>query len=159
MLTKLNKKGVVNMAGLIPFSRRNSLFKTGFEDFYNILDNFFEDDWAQNLNFNRGSFKVDIQDNQNEYVVEAHLPGVNKDEISLELDEGRLIISVERQEKIDDQKKNYVHRESRYSSMSRTVYLRDSLDEDVKAKLDNGVLYISVPKQKVSKNSRIIEIE
>ena len=111
------------------------------------------------MNFNRGSFKVDIQDNQNEYVVEAHLPGVDKEEISLELDEERLTISIERQEKVDEQEKNYIHRESRYSSMSRSIYLRDSLDEEVKAKLDNGVLYISVSKQKNSKNTKRIEIE
>ncbi|NLL81400.1 MAG: Hsp20/alpha crystallin family protein [Tissierellia bacterium] len=144
------------MAGLIPFNRRrNSLFNDTFTDFYNMVDDFFNDDFLRA----KSSFKVDIQDNEKEYVIEAQLPGVNKDEIDLEFEKGRLTISVQREETVDEEKKNYVHKESRYCSMSRSVYLRDALQEGVKAKLDSGILTITVPKEKLIVNRKKIEIE
>ncbi len=144
---------------LVPFNRRNSLFNAGFEDFYNMLDNFFNDDRFLTRGITMGSFKVDIQENENEYVVEAQLPGVKKEEINLILEDERLTIAVERRDEVNEEKKNYIHRESKFSSMSRSIYLRDALPEGVKAKLDNGVLYVSVPKQGNTRHTKRIEIE
>jgi len=61
-----------------------------------------------------------VQQNDNEYLIEAELPGVNKDEIGVDLNDGRLNISVKREENINEEKKNYIHRESRFASMSRS---------------------------------------
>ncbi len=147
------------MAGLVPFSRKNSsLFPTGFEDFYNLLDDFFNDR-PNKMGITRETFKLDIQEDDKEYVVEAHLPGVNKEEVNIELNEGRLTISVTKDEKVNEEKKNYVYKESRYSSMSRSIYLADAKSDGVKAKLENGILYINVPKQEKIDTTKRIEIE
>jgi HSP20 family protein len=148
------------MTGLVPFNRKNTgLLNTGFEDFYNMLDDFFSDSWSSKRSLTRDTFKINVQQNDADYLIEAELPGVNKDEIDVGLNDGRLTISVKREEKINEEKKNYIHRESRYSSMSRSIYLADADPKGIKAKLDNGVLSISIPRQEKTVKADKIEIE
>jgi HSP20 family protein len=109
--------------------------------------------------YGRDSFRVDVQQKDNEYLVEAELPGVSRDEVSIGMTDGNLQIAVKREESTNEEGKNYIHRERRYSSMSRSVYLADGAPEGVRAKLDNGVLKISVPRQNKADNSKHIEIE
>lgn len=148
------------MSRLVPFNKRNnSLMNSSYEDFYNMVDNFFNDNWLSTRNFIQGSFKINIKENDKEYIVEAELPGVKKEEIKLELNEGKLNISVERENKVEEEKNNYVHKESSFTSMKRSIYLADATSEDIKAKLDNGILSITVPKQQQVITSKQIEIE
>ncbi len=148
------------MTGLVPFNRKNSgLLNTGFDEFYNMLDDFFTDSWSPRRSLARDTFKINVQQNEEVYLIEAELPGINKDEIDIDLNEGRLIISVKREENINEEKKNYIHRESRFSSMSRSVYLADADTKGIKAKLDNGVLNITVPRQEKIVKAEKIEIE
>lgn len=144
---------------LVPFNRRRGAMPSNFFDgFYNMLDEFLADNWMTYPSLKGNNFRVNIQENEEEYVVEAELPGVNKDEINLEFNDGRLTILVKKEDTINEEKKNYIHRESHYSSMSRSVYLPDAKQEGVKAKLGNGVLSIVVPKDK-NGNARKIDIE
>ena len=147
------------MANLIPVNRRNrSVAPAGFEDFYNVLDDFFTDPWLAGRH-TREAFKIDVQQNDNAYTIEAELPGVNKDEVSLEMNDGTLRISVNHEESKDEETKNYIHRERRYSAMSRAVYLADAEADGISAKLDGGILRVSVPRQKNAENTRHIEIQ
>ena len=148
------------MTGLVPFNRKNTgLRNTGFGDFYNMLDDFFSDSWSPSRSLERDTFKINVQQNDTEYLIEAELPGISKEEIKLDLNDGRLNISIQREEKINEEKKNYIHRESRFSSMSRSIYLEDADSNGIKAKLDNGVLNITVPRQERSVKAEQIEIE
>lgn len=148
------------MTGLVPFNRKNTgLLNTGFEDFYNMLDDFFSDNWSSRRSLEKDTFKINVQQNDNEYLIEAELPGVKKEEINIDMNDGRLNISVNREEKINEEKKNYIHRESRFSSMSRSIYLDDADSKGIKAKLDNGVLNITVPRQEKAIAAEKIEIE
>lgn len=144
---------------LVPFNRRRrNVPSSPFEDFHNMVDDFFGDHWISSPGFRGENFKVNIQEKDNEYVVEAELPGVEKDQVDLELRDGRLTILVKREDSINEENKNYIHRESHYSSMSRNVYLPDAKQEGVKAKLENGVLNVTVPREG-NNNSRKIDIE
>lgn len=148
------------MASLVPFNRnRGSLMTTGFDDFYNMLDNFFEDSYSPLRSLSRDTFKLDVQDNETEYLIEAELPGVNKDEINIEINENRLTIGLERKEEVNEEKKNYIHRERRCTSMQRCVFLKDAKADDVEAKLDNGILSLKIPKDKEKVQVRKIEIK
>lgn len=120
---------------------------------------FFSDSWPISRNLARDTFKIDVQDKGKEYVIEAELPGVNKEEVNVELNEGRLNISVKREENINEETKHYIHKERRSSSMSRGIYLADAKSDGVKAKLDNGVLSIIVPKQEKTENMIKIDID
>lgn len=147
------------MSGLVPFNRKRGLKPRGFDDFYNVLDDFFNDSWLTSKSASYGTFKVDIQDKENEYLVEAELPGVQKEEVDIGINDGRLSISIKREENIEEDKKNYIHRERKICSMERAMYLEDAKSEDIKAKLENGVLTIIVPKKEKEDRSRKIDIE
>lgn len=148
------------MKDLIPFNRKNPLRRAGgFEDFYNVLDDFFTSPISRSRSLMSDTFKLDIKDEEDKYVVEADLPGVKKEEIDLQLDDGRLTISIEREEKEEKEEKDYVHRERRYSSMCRSVYLGDIKDEDVNAKLEDGVLSIEISKDDKKERTKKIPIE
>ena len=68
--------------------------------------------------------------------------------------------SVEREEKIEEESKGYIHRESRFTSMARNIYLTEAYDEkEISARLNDGVLEIIVPKKEQEKNANRIEIK
>lgn len=147
------------MAGLVPFNRNGSILRPGgVRGFYNMLDDFFSDSiLPRNLGFD--TFKIDVKEDEKAYTIDAELPGVKKEEIKLGLNDGRLSISVEREEKVDEEKENYVHRERRYGSYERCVYLADANPDGIEAKLEDGLLKIVVPKQDKDEGKRNIEIK
>jgi HSP20 family protein len=151
------------MTGLIPFNRKdNSLARTdaGFESFYNMLDDFFSDGWVKpGRNLLRDTFKIDVTEADNAYHIEAELPGVGKEEIDLNVDDDTLCISVNREEESNADGKNYIHRERRASSMSRRIRLANAELNEIKAKLENGVLTVTIPKQDKAAHARKIDIE
>ena len=150
------------MAGLIPFNRRNNILArtgTGFEDFYNMIDDFFNDGRMPSRNLLRDSFKLDIVEKDCEYLIEAEIPGIKKDEIDLDIDEETLCISVNRAEEANNDGQNYIHRERRVSSMSRRIRLAGASLDNITAKLDDGILTVTVPKETKTNISRKIEIE
>lgn len=150
------------MANLVPFNRkRRDLERLGFGDFRNMLDGFFSDMWMPERTLIHDTFKIDVKENENDYVVEAELPGVEKEEIDLKLNDGRLSISIKRDERMEeeDKERNYIHKERRFCSMSRTVYLEDAVTEGINAKLENGLLSITVPKKAREERSKRIDID
>ena len=150
------------MAGLIPFNRRNLSVRPPMRgEFYNMLDDFFSDNWLSGRNLLNDTFKMDVKDEAESYAVEAELPGVKKEEIGLTLENGCLTLCVNRETASEekDEEKNYLHRERRYSSMRRAVYLAGADERNVKAKLEDGVLRVSVGKQAKDAGKAQIEIE
>ena len=148
------------MAGLIPFNRKqNDLMNIGFDDFSNMLDDFFTGSWPIQRSLAGDTFKIDIQDNDTEYTIEAELPGVKKEDVEITLNDGRLNLSVKKEEVSENKSKKYIHRERKYAQMSRSILLADADDEDIKAKLEEGVLTIQVPKKQHEDTSKRIMIE
>jgi len=141
------------MAGLIPFDRRGDLF---YDTFQNMMEEFFSD-WP----FRRAidAFKVDVQERENDYLVEAELPGVRKEEVSVTLEDKRLTIAVNRMAETEEKTKNYIHRERRAASASRHIYLPGAKSEGIKARLENGVLTVTVPKSAPGYRSVSVNIE
>ncbi len=146
------------MSGLVPFNRRRSeLANVGYGDFYNMLDDFFSESWPLRRSLAGDTFKVDVQEDEKSYYVMAELPGVKKEEVGILMDDGKLRISVVREESMEDETKNYIHRERRYSSMARNIYLTDADSGNITAKLSDGVLKITVPK--TEKQNKFINVE
>ena len=148
------------MAGLIPFNRKkNDLLRNEFGDFGSMLDDFFSESFPFRRSLEADTFKVDVEDREKEYIVHAELPGVKKEEVSLSLEDGRLRISVQRDEEKEEKDKNYIHRERRVCSMERNIFLQEAGEENIKAKLEHGVLKIEIPKKPHVDTSRRIEID
>lgn len=106
-------------------------------------------------------FKLDVKETGKEYKVEAEMPGVKREDISLDLDQGYLTIGVASkqtsEEKDDDAKTIYQERRDAY--MERSVYLPEAADEGVDAKLENGELIIVIPKTKMGQKKKTIAIK
>ncbi len=149
------------MSGLVPFNRkRNDLMTAGFGDFQNMLDDFFSDTWPARRSLASDTFKIDVEDTGDSYKIEAEMPGVHKEDIKISAHDGKLNISIEKKEEHEDKSKNYIHRERRFCSMSRNVFLADMDDSAIHAKLDDGVLKVEIQKKTQQNNqSKYIEIE
>ncbi|MCL2854102.1 MAG: Hsp20/alpha crystallin family protein [Defluviitaleaceae bacterium] len=83
-----------------------------------------------------------------EYLIEAELPGIQKDEIDLGIEgDNNLCIQINRIEESNKDGKNFIRRERRSSSMSRRVSLAGAKLDEISAKLEDGVLRVTVPKE------------
>lgn len=132
-------------------NRRNDL---GFNIFEDAFDSFFKP-----FNVGASSMKTDIKETDKGYELSVDMPGYDKGDIELSLDNGYLTIKAQRAEKQEDQD-NFVRRERSYSC-SRSFYVGDAVtEEDIKAKYVNGTLSLEVPKkQKEISQKRTIQID
>ena len=99
-----------------------------------------------------GLMKTDIKENESGYELAVELPGHKKDELKIELKEGYMTISAEskHEENENDDKGNFIRRERYYGSSSRSFYVGEAVtQEDIKAKYEDGILKISVPKKEL----------
>ena len=98
----------------------------------------------------KNMMKTDVKETENGYEVAVDLPGFKKDEISLELKDGYLTITASKGlDKDEEDKKGRMILQERYAgAMSRSFYVGDGItEEDVKAKFENGVLMLDIPKK------------
>ncbi len=110
----------------------------------------------------RHMMKTDVKETDEGYEGDVDLPGFSKDEIKLELQNGYMTISTEKAlEQKKENKKGKILRQERYSGvMQRTFYVGESVtEEDIKAKYENGVLSLMIPKKeqpKVNEKKQIL---
>lgn len=139
---------------LVRYNRPNSnLMSKNFSD---IMDEFFNDV----VRTNRDSFVpgIDISETDNQFLITAELPGMNKDDIDISLDNGRLSISGERKFEKEEEGKKFHRVETQYGSFNRSFQLPDNIDEEsIKATYENGLLNISLDKSE-DKVKKKIEI-
>jgi HSP20 family protein len=107
-----------------------------------------------------GEFHVDVREHDDEVIVAADLPGVEKENVSLQLKNPRLLeISCERKGENEEKSEGYYVRERTYGTMRRMVVLpADVTEKDAKASFKNGVLEVRFKKVKISPKTQI-EIE
>ena len=94
--------------------------------------------------------KTDVREKDGNYVLDIDLPGFKKDEISIELENGYLTVSAAKglDKDEEDKKGKYIRKERYAGAMQRSFYVGENLtDEDIKAKYENGILRLSVPKK------------
>ena len=137
-------------------------------------ENLFNDDWmdfgfpevdkALYGKHANNVMKTDVKETDTGYEVDIDLPGFKKDEINAQLDNGYLTISaakgLDKDEK--DKKGKYIRKERYAGAMSRSFYVGECVtQEDIKAKYEDGILRLSVPKKeaKAVENKKYIAIE
>jgi HSP20 family protein len=90
--------------------------------------------------------KIDVFERDNRLVTRVDLPGMKKEDVSVEVTDGHLALSGERRRETEEKKDNYYRSEREYGSFYRAVPLPDGVKlEDVKATFTDGVLEVSVP--------------
>lgn len=91
--------------------------------------------------------KVDIEENESSYLIKAELPGVRKEDVSIDIDNRVLTISGEKKEIVEDKGKNVFRKESYSGSFSRSFTLPEHVSpDDADAKYENGILTLILPK-------------
>lgn len=135
-------------------TRRNDNY--GLDFFDDAFDNFFK---PMFFNHTANIMSTDIKETEQNYEMMVSLPGFDKSDINLSLNNGYLTVSAKSEEK-QTEKESYIHRESK-CSCQRSYYVGDSISqEDVKAKFNNGVLTILLPKKQEKKlENKNISIE
>ena len=108
--------------------------------------------------------KTDVKETDAGYEVDIDLPGFKKDEISAKLDDGYLTISASKGLDKDEKNKEgkYIRKERYTGAMSRSFYVGGAVtEEDIKAKYEDGILRLSIPKKetKAVENKKYIAIE
>lgn len=92
-----------------------------------------------------GLLRTDIKEKDGMYEIEMEMPGIKKEDIQIELSQGNLKISATRKQDSEESGK-YVRKERFVGTISRSFYLGDGYkQEDVKAKFENGILYLTLP--------------
>jgi HSP20 family protein len=99
---------------------------------------------------------MDLVEGDEEFVLRADLPGVNEEDVNIELDDNVLTISGQRKAEHEERKQGYYRLERSSGSFSRSLTLPDGVDADsVKASFDNGVLEVRVPKPEQRKPRKV----
>ncbi|MBP1737333.1 MAG: hypothetical protein H6Q60_1214 [Oscillospiraceae bacterium] len=132
----------------------DSLFPRG------LLSNFFSDNFWDSFNF--GNFKVDVRETNDTYIIEAEMPGQNKNDISIHIHDNILTILASMDEDNEQRAESgrYLRKERRSGSLKRSFSLENIKAEEVRAEMNNGILSVYCPKKEESiSKTRKIEIQ
>ncbi len=135
-------KGVKTMKTYLQKRNSGDVFDV-FEDFFKPM---FYDEQLD-------SMRTDIKETDNDYQLSIEMPGFKKDEIKVALENGYLTVSAEKNEQQEEGGENakYLRKECRVSCQ-RSYYVGDQVQEEaVKAKYENGMLLLTVPKEEPKK--------
>ncbi len=114
-----------------------------------LFDDWMNWPWSRSYNYNT-LMKTDVRDSKDGYELDIDMPGFAKEDIKAELKDGYLTISAASKKDNDQKDENgkYIRRERYAGSCSRSFYVGDQISqEDVKAKFENGILKLSIPKK------------
>lgn len=100
--------------------------------------------------------RMDLTETENEFLVRMDLPGIDRKDVKINVEDHRLSISGERKEEVKEEKKNFLRMERSYGSFYRAFDLPGAVrEDDVKAEMADGVLTIHLPKTEISKPRQI----
>jgi len=147
----------------LPALLRRQFNDSPFADF----DNFFDEalktfpgyaEFAKMVPVSKSSYpKVNVVNEADKVIVEAAVPGLTKDNISIDVDEDNILcIAGEKVNTAEQNERNYVCREISKSSFKRSWKLGDNLDRDnIDASVKNGILYITIGKKKLEEEPKV----
>ena len=144
---------------------RPALYRNGMRDFWAdpfegfeaVFPGFFGDD---NLEKSFSHFSTDVIEKDGEYLLQAELPGFNKEDIQIDLKNDVLTISASHTEETkEDENKKYLRRERRTNSYSRSFKVKNIKAEDIEASYNNGILDVKFPKREALPEEEVKKIE
>lgn len=98
--------------------------------------------------------KTDIKEKGDKYIIDVDLPGYEKENIDLEIEDGYLKVTAKVNKDVDesDEDEKYIHKERYYGECSRSFYIGKNIkEEDIKAAFKNGILTLTIPKEEPKK--------
>lgn len=142
------------MFDLVPFGKRR---EDAFGMLAKSLNDVFSDDFFAPMKSTTLSFRTDIRENDQAYLIEAELPGFKKEEIDIDYASPYLTIKAVRSEDSSQENSEHqvVRRERRYGEYVRRFYVQDIAEEGIRASLKDGLLSLEVPKRQKPQGRRI----
>lgn len=133
-----------------PFAAIDRVFDDVFRD---VMPTF-------NTAFNPNAMRVDISEDERNIYIEAEMAGLKKEDVKVSIEDNVLTIRGERKQENEEKKKNYHRVERVYGSFSRAFTLGENIDKDnIEAKYEDGVLYLTLPKVEPVKNIKEIALK
>ena len=145
-------------SSMVPFSRDE--FLTPFDSFFDNVVSQMYPSFGREVGvefFGNNSYpKVDVIDHDEKITIEAEIPGLSKEDVSVDLEENTLTISGAKSDSSNTSGARYIRRELKRSAFKRCFKLGENLNlKKVKADFQNGVLLISVPKTEPAKPKKV----
>lgn len=138
---------------MLPIMHRNQWLPEVFNDFFNT-------DFMPKVNATAPA--INVMESDKDYQVELAAPGLKKEDFSVNInDDGNLVIKMEKKEENKEENKatHFLRREFSFSKYEQTLILPDDVEkEEIRAKMENGVLTIDLPKMVVSQKKPAREI-
>ncbi len=133
------------------YGNRTSNLNSFWTDPFEAINSFFPAFWGDNgtnLEKSFSNFATDVVEKEDEYILQAELPGFAREDISVDLRDDVLTITARHNEETneEDKESKYLRRERRTSSYCRSFRVQNVQPEDIDASYTNGVLEIRFPK-------------
>lgn len=127
----------------------------GCNDWFGFPRNFFDDNEIENI------MQSDVAETDKDYLVKIDMPGMDKQDINVNYNDGTLNVSGTRKSFKDtsDKNRNIIHKERSEGSISRSYRLPNVVASEIHAKYDNGVLTITLPKETAGNDGNSIQID
>lgn len=130
------------------------------------MDHFFDDlvpfSWSHNNGGKAAATwapSADVTEDENEYMIRMDIPGMEKKDIKVNYQDGRLTVTGERKSEEKEEKKDFIRRERYYGSFYRAFTLPEKVKDDkINASFKDGVLMLKVPKAEIVK-PKMIEVK
>jgi HSP20 family protein len=143
---------------LVKRSESFPAFSSMFGDFF---DKAFSDWTSSNFSLTNTTLPAtNIKETKDDFIVTMAVPGMNKKDFKIDLNDNILTISSEKKEEKEDKDENYSRKEYSYQSFSRSFTLPKNVvnDEKISAKYENGELHITIPKKEEAKPKKPVQI-
>lgn len=137
---------------LVKWNPSRSLFNINSD----VMDQFFNNNWLNTRSDSDWMPAVDIEEDENGYKFFVELPGMEKDDVKISLNDDILTIKGEKKYEKKDENKNYHCYERRYGTFERAFRLNsDVIIDKIDAIFKNGVLQVELPKAEIAKPKEI----
>ena len=133
------------MFELIPFDRRSN--RVSAYDPFRMLDEMERSFFGGNNHPAMSTFRTDVTDTGDAFVLDAELPGFKKEDIKIDVENDCLTISAERKLDEEEKQKNFIKRERFYGSFSRSFDVSGVNVDGIEAAYNDGVLKLTMPKK------------
>jgi HSP20 family protein len=128
----------------LPIRKSGGSYYPSVNNVWRVFDRMMEDVNDEN---DFRSISSDIEENENEYLITAELPGLEKKDVGIRVEKNNLIIEAKIESENEEKDKKWLRRERFQGSYRRNFILDDSCDkENIGAEMENGVLRVSIPK-------------
>lgn len=129
-----------------------TITRGSYRPFY--MPNLFDDDFFPTLTNRTSSMPaVNIREDEMNYFLELAIPGIDKKDLKIDINEDVLTISSETKNEVEENKDGYKRKEFSYSSFCRSFYIPENVNRDkIEANYKDGILSVGLPKQEEEKN-------